>query len=161
AFAQQVGPPAAKAVLGGGVLPHFADQQLVLPVGFDGGADLFDEAVGQLVGHVQPEAGRAPAEPGVDDAALAGDECDVGGGLLVYLGQGLEAPPAAVAAGIPGGKVVPAAVGGVLVPPGAAAAVPPLLVEVEAVRPGVAEHPVQDDPDAEAAASRQSSSKSR
>src|SRR5699024_10775796 len=39
--AQQVGAPLAVAVLGGGVLPHLADQQLVLAVGLDGGADLF------------------------------------------------------------------------------------------------------------------------
>ena len=149
-LAQQVGAPLAKAVLGGGVLPHLADQQFVLPVGLDGGADLLDEAVGQLVGHIQPEARSPAVQPGVDDAALPGDERHIGGVLLVDLGQGLEAPPAAVPALVPGGKVVPAAVRRVLVPPGAAAAVPALPVEVEAVRTGVAEHPVQNDADAEA-----------
>ena len=64
----------------------------------DGGAHFFDEGVGQLVGHVQTEACRAPAQPGVDDAALAGNKFDEGGRFLVDLGQGLEAPPAAVAA---------------------------------------------------------------
>src|SRR5699024_2949569 len=58
----QIGAAAAPALLGGGVLPYFADQQFVRAVGFDGGADLFNEIVGQLVGNVQAEAGRAQAQ---------------------------------------------------------------------------------------------------
>src|SRR5699024_1520322 len=111
-------------------------------------ADLLDEAVGQFVGHVQPEARRPPAQPGVDDAAFSGDEPGVRGVLLVYFGQGLEAPPAAVAALVVGGEIVPGAVGGMGVPPGPLAAIAPFLVEVDAVRAGVAEHPVQHDADA-------------
>src|SRR5699024_10894091 len=68
--------------------------------------------------------------------------------FLVDLGQSLKTPPAAVAAGILGGKIVPAAVGGIGVPPGAAVAVAALPVEVDAVRAGVAEHAVQHDADA-------------
>ncbi len=112
-LAPQVGAAVVERFLGGGVLPHFADEQLVLAVGFDGGADLFDKIVRQLIGHIQPEAGSAQPQPCVDDAALAADKFHVGGGFLLHLGQGLKAPPAAVAADITGVEVVPAAVGGI------------------------------------------------
>ena len=111
-------------------------------------ADALDEIVGQFVRHVQPKAAGPAGEPGVDDAALAADELLVGGVVLPHLGQGLEAPPAAVAAGVFGVEVVPAAVGAVGVVVGPALAVAALPVEVEAVRPGVAEHAVQNDADA-------------
>ena len=147
-LAQQVGAAVVKAELGGGVLPHLAQQKLLRAYPFDGGADLLNKFVRQLVGHIQPEAGSTTAQPCVDDAALAGDELHKGGGLLVDLRQGLKAPPAAVAALVLGVKVVPAAVGGVGVAVSAALAVASLAVEVPAVGAGVAEHAVQHDADA-------------
>ena len=75
----QVGAAAAKGLLRRRIFPHFAQQQLVLAVGFDGSANFFNKIVGQLVGYVQPEAGRAQIQPGVDDAALAADKFHVGG----------------------------------------------------------------------------------
>ena len=77
-MAPQIGAAAAESLLGGGVLPHLADQQLVVAVGFHRGADLLDEFVGQLVGHVQTEAGGAAVQPGVDNAALPADKVHVG-----------------------------------------------------------------------------------
>ena len=147
-LAQQVGAAVVKTELGGGVLPHLAQQKLLRAYPLDGGADLLNEFVRQFVGHIQPETGSAPAQPCVDDAALAGDELHKGGGLLVDLRQGLETPPAAVAALVLGVKVVPAAVGGVGVAVSAALAVASLAVEVPAVGAGVAEHAVQHDADA-------------
>ena len=147
-LAQQVGAAVVKAELGCGILPHLAQQKLLRAYPLDGGADLLDEFVRQLVGHIQPEAGSAPTQPCVDDAALAGDELHKGGGLLVDLRQGLEAPPAAVAALVLGVKIVPAAVRGVWVVVSAALAVASLAVEVPAVGAGVAEHTVQHDADA-------------
>ena len=148
AFAQQVGAALVEAEFGGGVLPDLTQQELVRADPLDGGAHFFDEGVGQLVGHVQTEACRAPAQPCVDDAALAGNKFDVGGRFLVDLGQGLEAPPAAVAALILGVEVVPAAVGGAGVAVSAALTVAALPVEIAAVRAGVAEDAVQHDADA-------------
>ena len=147
-LAQQIGAAVAEAILGGGVLPHFAQQEFFRADPLDGSADLLNEGVRQLVGHVQTETRRTPAQPGVDDAALAGDELHKGGGLLVDFRQGLEAPPAAVAALVLRVKVVPAAVGGVGVAVSAALAVAALAVEVAAVGTGVAEHAVQHDADA-------------
>ena len=147
-LAQQVGAAVVKAELGGGILPHLAQQKLFRAYPLDGGADLFDEFVRQLVGHIQPETGSTPTQPCVDDAALAGDELHKGGGLLVDLRQGLEAPPAAVAALVLGVKIVPAAVGGVGVAVSAALAVASLAVEIPAVGAGVAEYTVQYDADA-------------
>ena len=147
-LAQQVGAAAIEAKLGGGVLPHLAQQKLLRAYPLDGGADLLNERVWQLVGHIQPETGSTTAQPCVDDAALAGDELHKGGGLLVDLRQGLEAPPAAVAALVFGVKIVPAAVRGVGVAVSAALAVASLAVEVPAVGAGVAEHAVQHDADA-------------
>ena len=147
-LAQQVGAAVVKAELGGGVLPHLAQQKLFRAYPLDGGADLLNKFVRQLVGHIQPETGSTPTQPCVDDAALAGDELHKGRGLLIDLRQGLEAPPAAIAALVLGVKVVPAAVGGVGVAVSAALAVAALAVEVPAVRAGVAEHAVQHDADA-------------
>ena len=104
----QVGTALPEGFLRGRVLPHFAQKQLVVAVGFDGSADFFNEIIGQLVGHIQPEARRAQVQPSVDDAALAADKIYIGGRILLHLGQCLKAPPAAVAAGIARVKVVPA-----------------------------------------------------
>ena len=147
-LAQQVGAAVVKAELGGGVLPHLAQQKLLRAYPLDGGADLLDERVRQLIGHIQPETGSTTAQPCVDHAALAGDEFHKGGGLLIDLRQGLKAPPAAVAALVLGVKIIPAAVRGVGVAVSAALAVASLAVEVPAVGAGVAEHTVQHDADA-------------
>ncbi len=147
-LAQQVGAALAKAVFGGGILPHLAQQELLRADPLDSGADLFNKVVRQLIGHIQPEACRTALQPCVDHAALAGDELHVGGVLFVHLGQGLEAPPAAVAALVFGVKVVPAAVGGAGVAVSTALAVAAFAVEIAAVGAGVAEHAVQYDADA-------------
>ena len=148
ALAQQIGAALIEAELGGGILPHLAQQELFGADPLDGGAHLLNEFVGQLIGYIQPEACRATPQPGVDDTARAGDELHIGGGLLVDLGQGLKAPPAAVAVLVLGAEIVPAAVRGVGVPVRAALAIAALAVEVAAVGAGVAEHAVQHDADA-------------
>ena len=148
ALAQQIGAALIEAELGGGILPHLAQQELFGADPLDGGAHLLNEFVGQLIGYIQPEACRAAPQPGVDDTARASDELHIGRGLLVDLGQGLKAPPAAVAALVLGAEIVPAAVRGVGIPVRAALAVAALAVEVAAVGAGVAEHAVQHDADA-------------
>ena len=148
ALAQQVGAALVEAELGGGILPHLAQQELFGADPLDGGAHLLNEFVGQLVGYIRPEACRAAPQPGVDDTARAGDELHIGGGLFVDLGQGLKAPPAAVAVLVLGAEIVPAAVRGVGVPVRAALAIAALAVEVAAVGAGVAEHAVQHDANA-------------
>ena len=57
--APQVGAAHAERFLGRGVLPHFPDEQLVLAVGLDGLADLFNKGIRQFVGHIQPETRRS------------------------------------------------------------------------------------------------------
>ena len=148
ALDQQIGAALVEAELGGGILPHLAQQELFGADPLDGGAHLLNEFVGQLIGYIQPEACRAAPQPGVDDTARAGDELHIGGGLLVDLGQGLKAPPAAVTALVLGAEIVPAAVRGVGVPVCAALAIAALAVEVAAIGAGVAEHAVQHDADA-------------
>ena len=147
-LAQKVGAAHAVGLFGGGVLPHLAQQVAVRPVGLHRLADLFNEIVRQLVGHVQPEAGRTQGQPGVDHAAGAADELPVARVAFLHLGQALEAPPAAVAAGVVGAEVEPAPVGALGVVVGAARAVAALPVEVDGIRAGVAEHAVQNDADA-------------
>ena len=107
----QVGAALAEGLLRGGVLPDLAQQQLVLTAGFDGGTNFFNEIIGQLIGHIEPEARGTQPQPGVNNTALAADEIHIGGRILLHLGQCLKAPPAAVAAAVAGVKVVPAAVG--------------------------------------------------
>ena len=144
----QVGAALAEGLLRGGVLPDLAQQQLVLTMGFDGSTDFFNESIGQLIGYIEPEARGTQPQPGVNDAALAADKIHIGGRILLYLGQRLKVPPAAVAAAIAGVKVVPAAVGRAAVAVGTARAVAALTVEVDRVRAGMAEHAVKNDADA-------------
>ena len=148
ALAQQVGAALVEAELGGGILPHLAQQELFGTDPLDGGAHLLNEFVGQLIGYIQPEACRAAPQPSVDDTARASDELHIGRGLLVDLGQGLKAPPAAVAADITGIEVIPAAVGRIAVTVSAAGAIAAFAVKIERIRTGVAEHAIQNNADA-------------
>ena len=125
-----------------------AQQEFLRADPLDSGANLFNKVVRQLVGHIQTEACGTAPQPCVNDTALAGDELHIGGVLFVHLGQGLEAPPAAVAALILGVKIVPAAVGGVGVAVSAAVTIAAFAVEIAAVGTGVAEHTVQHDANA-------------
>ena len=52
-----------KRQLVGGVLPHFAQQIFFAAVTLDGAADLLNKIIGQLVGHIQANAGSPQAEP--------------------------------------------------------------------------------------------------
>ena len=75
----QVGAALAEGLLRGGVLPDLAQQQLVLAVGFDGSTDFFNEIIGQLIGHIEPEARGTQPQPCVNNTALAADEIHIGG----------------------------------------------------------------------------------
>ena len=147
-MAAQVGAAVVERFLGGGVLPHFADEQLVLAVGFDGGTDLFDKIIRQFIRHIQPEAGSPQPQPCINHATLAADKVAVRGVLLFHFGQGLKAPPAAVAADITGIEVIPAAVGRIAVTVSAAGAIAAFAVKIERIRTGVAEHAIQNNADA-------------
>lgn len=57
--AGQVFPQNAVTHLVGGVLPHFADQQFIIPVALDSPANLRDKRVWKFIRNVQPEAVRA------------------------------------------------------------------------------------------------------
>ena len=141
----KVAPPSAVADLVAGVLPDLAQQQFVSAVALDRCAHRVQKRVRQLVGDVQPEAVRAHVHPAVDHAALAGDESGKGGVVLVDLRQGVDVPPAGVAAVLP--EVVPAVVRGILALPRADVRVAARCGEIAAVVAGVAEHAVQQDLD--------------
>ena len=111
-----------------------------------GGLDLGDEVVGQLVGHVKAPAAGTGAQPLAHHAVLAADELAVLGVALIQVGQGVNAPPAAV--GTVGAQLVPATIGRVLALEGAYAVVVAVAVEVQRVGSGMVEHAVQDDGDA-------------
>ena len=148
-LAKGVFAPRAIAGLGHGVLPHLAEDD-GLRVGVLGrAADEGQGLVRQFVGHVQPPAGSAPAQPGAHDAVLAGDdEFAPARVVLVHLGQVGEVPPAAVFAR-PFAEVVPGVIGrsfaGVI---GARAVVAGEAVEIHAVRARVRKNAVQHHPDA-------------
>ena len=138
----------AVALLDGGVLPDLAQQQVVLAAGLDLFAHQGDDLVGQLVCHIQPEAGGPQPQPAVKDAALAGDHVLLPAGFaLVDLGQGVKPPPAAVVFPV-AEEVEPPVVGGLLPLVGAQVVVVLQFVEVDAVAAGVGEHPVTEDADA-------------
>ena len=108
--AGQIFPQNAVTHLVGRVLPHFADQQFIVPVALDGPADLRDKRVGQFIRNVQPEAVCAPFHPGVDYAALPADERGVAGVKLVDGRQGADPPPACILVG-PVLEIVPVIIG--------------------------------------------------
>ena len=76
---------------------------------------------------------------------LAAEEFPPAGIPAIELGQGGKAPPAFVLVGVGVLPAVPAAVGAVFIPVGPAGAVPPFLIEVQAIAAGVVEHAVQND----------------
>ena len=146
--AERVLPPLAVADLRHGVLPDLAEEHTVGVRRFSSGAHVAQHIVRQLVGHVQPPAGRAVAQPRFDNAALAGDHIfapvGVGG---VDGGQVLKIPPAFVVVRVVR-EAVPARIDGAAAVVGAAAGIVPEAVEVPAVGPCVGEHTVEHDADA-------------
>lgn len=101
----------------GGVLPDLADEGGVRALGNNRGLDVLDEAVGELVGHVQAPAAGAGPQPLAQHAVLATDELAVLRVLLVNVGKVGVAPPAVVGAVLV--EEEPVAVRGVLALPGA------------------------------------------
>ena len=142
--AQQIPPPAGIGDLVAAVLPHLAQQIAVGLFLLHDGADLLDEVVRQLVGHVQPPAVGAAPQPPADHAVLIPDDkVPVGGGVLVDGGQGVDVPPRVVLLRPPP-EAEPVVPGGVLALIGPRRVEKAVAVEVAAVVAGVVEHAVQD-----------------
>ena len=146
-ISQQIAPLSAVAFLCGGVLPDLPDDQLVRVCSFDAPAQVFNELVRQLVCHIQPEARRPLIQPVPEHALIPADELRIGGLVFLYIGQGVDAPPGLIFLRV-ADEAVPGEVGAVLGLAGAAAVIAVEFVEVYAVRPGVGEYPVQQNPDA-------------
>ena len=146
-FPQQILPLPTVALLVGGVLPYLAQQDAVRCLLLHGRPDALDKLVGQLVSHVQPPAADALTQPVADDAvSFAVDELAVAGLQLLHIGQVGHSPPALVVVR-PMTEAIPFVIGGVLALAGAHRIIVAQSIEIPAVRPGVAEHPVQDDAD--------------
>ena len=95
--AQQVSAPLGVGDLVAAVLPDLTQQVSPGLFRVDGRADALDKVAGQLVGHIQPPAVRAAAQPMPDHAVLiAEDEVTVSRLRLIDGGQGLHAPPGVV-----------------------------------------------------------------
>ena len=111
-------------------------------------ADLFDELVGQLVGDVEPPAGRARAQPALDDGVVALDDVvNITLFELVDRGQVLDAPPRVILVR-EGVEAVPAVVGRLLALRRAEVVVEAVGVEVDALAPCVVEDAVEHHVDA-------------
>ena len=147
-IAERVLPPCAVADLRHGILPHLAEEHAVGIGLLGGGAQVAQHIVRQLVGHVQPPAGRAVAQPCFDHAVFARDHVFAPVGVCgVDGGQVAEIPPALVVVGIVG-KIVPARIDGIAAVIRAAAGIVLEAVEVAAVRARVGKHAVEHDADA-------------
>ena len=129
----------------GGILPHLTDDERIRLFPARGGVELADEAVRQLVGHIQPPAGRAQPQPAADNAVLILDDvvliASVG---FVHLRQCVDPPPRAVLIR-PVMEVKPAEIRRFLGLIRAYAVIMAACVEVAAVIAGVIEHAVQHD----------------
>ena len=127
----------------GRILPHLTDDERIgfLPAG--GSVQLPDEAVRQLVGNIQPPAGRAQPQPAADHAVLVLDDVIlIAAVALIDLRERVDAPPRAVLVR-PVVKVKPAEIRRFLGLERAYAVVVTASVEVTAVVAGVIEHAVQ------------------
>ncbi len=141
-LALQVLAQLAVAHLVGGVLPHLAQQQRVGLERAQAGLEAEDELVGQLVGHVKPEAVCAQRKPVGDDAVVVVDEiAQIGGLKLLEIGQGAEVPPALIVVGIVP-EVVPAVVRRGRAPGIGAVVEDVVAVKVDRVAAGVGIHAV-------------------
>ena len=138
----------AVADLVAGVLPDLAKEQGVGLFRLCRLPDLFDEGVGQLVGHIQPPAGGAHPQPFADDAVLPAYKLLIAGIGLLHVGQGVHAPPALIAGGMLLSEPVPAVIGAARPGECARFRIIPIFIEIDAVITRMAEYAVQNDPDA-------------
>ena len=134
------------ALLVGGVFPHFPDKGRIRLLCLQFLVETGKEPVGQFVGHIQPPAADPGIQPVMEHAVFVpDDEIQVGRLRFRHFRQGSVPPPAAIVFRIfP--EMVPLVIGRSGSLPGAQALIGPGPVEVPAVGPGVAEHPVQEDP---------------
>lgn len=127
----------------GRILPHLTDDERIgfLPAG--GSVQLLDEAVRQLVGNIQPPAGRAQPQPAADHAVLVLDDVIlIAAVALIDLRERVDAPPRTVLVR-PVVKVEPAEIRRFLGLERAYAVIMAACVEIAAVVAGVIEHAVQ------------------
>ena len=124
------------------VLPNLADNGAVGLFGLCGLAYKRKHIVGKLVGNIKPPAGSAAPEPQLNYAVLCADDVILPACvLLVYLGQILKVPPAAVIVG-EGAEVKPVKILRSLARVRADAAVAAEAVKINAVRARVRENAV-------------------
>ena len=134
------------AFLVGGILPHLPDQHRFRILLFQFPVETGEESVRQFIGHIQPPAADSRIHPVLQHAVpVPDDEIQVGGLRFRHFRQGMIPPPAGIVLPtVP--ELVPAIIRGIRSLPGPRLPIGPFPVEVPAVRSGVAEHPVQDDP---------------
>ena len=147
--AQAIGAQRTVGHLAAGIVPDLADKRRLRILLFQAGAEFCDEIHGQFVRHIQPPAGGSRPKPvGADGIFPPDDEFPEGPGGFVHVGQGVEAPPAAIFVR-PMEKGIPAVVRGILAVAGAGAGEGMFPVEIYAIRAGMGEHAVQNHPNAE------------
>ena len=131
----------AVAFLARSVFPYLADQHGVRPRPLQFAVHLLDKLARQFVDHVQPPTGGAFIQPVLDHTVFAAvDEPAVGRFHFVDVRQGGHAPPAIVLVRVLA-EPVP---GKIRRLPG-----PDRRLEIQAVHAVVAEHAVQNQPDAD------------
>ena len=144
----EVLPAAGVGDLIAGVLPDLADDHGVGVRFLHGGAELFNELVGELVRHIQPPARGPGPEPALHDGILSGDDIVyVVRAVLPDVGQGADAPPGVIGPG-PVAELEPVVIGAVLALGRAQGGIEAVGVEVDALGAGVVKHAVQQNPDA-------------
>ena len=106
------------------------------------------DAVGELVGDVEPPAGCARAQPALDDGVVAlNNVVNIALFQLIDCGQVLDAPPGVVLVG-EGVEVVPAVIGRLLALRRAEVVVKAVGVEIDALSPRMVEDTVEHHVDA-------------
>ena len=141
--AQEIPPPPVVGDLVAAVLPHLADKHRVGLFLLHGPANLLDEVIRQLVGHIQPPTvGPGPEPVPHHGVPVPDDKRPVRVLPLVHRRQGLDAPPGVVFLR-PAGEMIP-----IIIRRGLGLGRPQLRVKTVPVKisahaAGVVEHPVQ------------------
>lgn len=146
---QQVWPQLAVADLVAGVLPDLTQNQRIGPLCLSRPGNGVDQAVRQLVCHIQPPAGGPQAQPFADHPGFPAEKFLIARVRFLYVGQGIHPPPALITGGVLRRKAVPAVVGAGFRRTGPGLGVISVAVKIDAVVSGVAEYAVQENADSQ------------
>ena len=133
----------AVADLVGGILPDLADKHSIGLFLKECAADIRDERLLQLVGHIEAPAACAGARPAADDPVFTKEEVANGERILVQRRHVADAPPARIGSVLV--EMVCVFPARALALPGTRLGIVAIAVEIDGIIARVVEYTVEDD----------------